>query len=254
MPLSFQAEAFVGESGKIYIATSGWHYGHWIGPFYPADIRKNRLFEYYLTRFDTVEINNSFYRLPEEKTFAHWRDAAPEGFVFALKGSRLITHVKRLKDPQEPLKAFMDRAVILGAKLGPVLFQLPPKWKRNMERLESFLKALPRAHRFAFEFRDPDWFHPDVYALLNEYNASFCIYDFDLRLSPREVTADFIYIRLHGPAGKYQGQYSEDALADWAGFLKSWRNRVKALYCYFDNDEAGYAPQDALRLKAMTGD
>lgn len=241
----------MGDGGRIYIATSGWHYGHWVGPFYPEDIRKNRLFDYYLTRFDTVEINNSFYRLPEEKTLEHWRDAAPEGFVFALKGSRLITHVKRLKDPVQPLKAFLDRAVILGEKLGPVLFQLPPRWKRNMERLESFLKALPKAHRFAFEFRDPDWFHPAVYALLREYNASFCIYDFDFLLSPREVTADFIYIRLHGPAGKYQGQYSEEALAEWAGFMKSWQKKAKALYCYFDNDEAGYAPMDALRLKAL---
>lgn len=243
----------MGDNGMVYIATSGWHYGHWIGPFYPPDISKNRLFEYYLTRFNTVEINNSFYRLPEEKTFAHWRDASPEGFVFALKGSRLITHVKRLKDSFEPLKNFLDRAVILGPKLGPVLFQLPPRWRRNLERLEGFLKALPGGYRFAFEFRDPDWFHPDVYALLKEHNASFCIYDFNFLQSPREVTADFIYIRLHGPAGKYQGQYSEEALADWAKFLKLWQKKVKAVYCYFDNDEAGYAAIDALRLKAMTG-
>lgn len=243
----------MGATGRLYIATSGWHYGHWIGPFYPEGIRKNRLFEHYLTRFDTVEVNNSFYRLPEEKTFAHWRDETPAGFVFALKASRLITHVKRLKDPHEPLKHFLERASILGEKLGPVLFQLPPRWGRNMERLEAFLKALPAGRRFAFEFRDPDWFHPDVYALLREHNASFCVYDFDLLQSPREVTADFVYIRLHGPAGKYRGQYSQEALEDWAGFLKLWRKKLKALYCYFDNDEAGYAALDALRLKEMTG-
>jgi uncharacterized protein YecE (DUF72 family) len=243
----------MGGSGRLCIATSGWHYGHWIGPFYPEGTRKNRLFEHYLTRFDTVEINNSFYRLPEEKTFAHWRDETPAGFVFALKASRLITHVKRLKDPHEPLRNFLERASVLGKKLGPVLFQLPPRWGRNMERLEAFLKALPAGRAFAFEFRDPDWFHPDVYALLREHNAAFCLYDFDLMQSPREVTADFVYIRLHGPAGKYRGQYSEEALEDWAGFLKLWQKKLKALYCYFDNDEAGYAALDALRLKALTG-
>lgn len=236
---------------KVFIATSGWHYGHWIGPFYPAGIRKKNLFEYYCTKFDTVEINNSFYRLPEEKTFAHWREATPTGFVFALKASRLITHVKRLKDPQGPLDTFMERANILGEKLGPVLFQLPPRWRRNLERLEGFLNALPPRGMFAFEFRDPDWFHSDVYALLAEAGAAFCIYDFDFLLSPREVTADFIYIRLHGPAGKYRGQYSEDALRDWASFIRGWKKKGKAVYCYFDNDEAGYAALDAMRLRAM---
>lgn len=241
----------MGDEGRIHIATSGWHYGHWIGPFYPANIRKNRLFDFYITRFNTVEINNSFYRLPEEKTLAHWREMTPGDFVFALKASRLITHVKRLKDPAQPLQTFMDRASILAHKLGPILFQLPPRWHRNIERLETFLKALPAGHRFAFEFRDPDWFHEDVYALLREYKAALCIYDFDFLLSPREVTSDFIYIRLHGPAGKYRGRYSEEALRDWALFIRSWRKKVKALYCYFDNDEAGYAPLDALRLGEM---
>lgn len=239
------------DGGRVYIATSGWHYGHWIGPFYPADIRKTKLFEFYVTRFNTVEINNSFYRLPQEKTFAHWRDVTPASFIFALKASRLITHVKRLKDAAQPLQTFMERAGILEDKLGPILFQLPPRWGRNVERLEGFLKLLPAARRFAFEFRDPDWFHEDVYALLREYKAAFCVYDFDYLLSPREVTADFIYIRLHGPSGKYRGQYSEEALRDWASFIRLWRKRVKAVYCYFDNDEAGYAAIDALRLDAM---
>lgn len=238
---------------RLFIATSGWHYGHWIGPFYPEGLRKSALFEYYATRFDTVEINNSFYRLPEEKTFMHWREEAPKGFVFALKSSRLITHVKRLKDPEASLKLFLDRAALLGDKLGPILFQLPPRWKRNIERLESFLKALPPGQRFAFEFRDPDWFHVDVYGLLREHNAAFCIYDFDFLQSPREVTADFVYIRLHGPDGKYRGQYSDEALEGWADFMRSWQGRLKALYCYFDNDEAGYAARDALRLKELVG-
>lgn len=241
-------------SGRLFIATSGWHYGHWIGPFYPEEVRRDALFEYYATRFDTVEINNSFYRLPEEKTFVHWRKQTPRGFVFALKASRYITHQKKLKDTEAPLKLFLDRASLLGEKLGPVLFQLPPRWKRNTERLEAFLKALPAGQRFAFEFRDPDWFHEDVYALLREHNAAFCVYDFDFLQSPREVTADFAYIRLHGPDGKYRGQYSDEALADWARFLKSLQGRLKALYCYFDNDEAGYAAQDALRLKELAGD
>lgn len=243
----------MGKEARLYIATSGWHYRHWIGPFYPPGTRMGALFEYYLTKFDTVEINNTFYRLPEEKTFALWRDSVPEGFVFALKASRLITHVKRLKEASAPLENFMGRAGILGDRLGPVLFQLPPRWHRNTGRLEGFLKALPKGPRYAFEFRDPDWFHEDVYELLREHNAAFCVYDFDFLLSPREVTADFIYIRLHGPAGRYRGQYSDEALKDWAAFINGWRKKLGAVYCYFDNDEAAYAAIDALRLKALTG-
>jgi len=237
----------------VFIATSGWQYGHWIGPFYPQDIPKTRLFEYYSRSFNTVEVNNSFYRLPEVKTFERWREKSPDGFIFALKASRFITHVKRLKDPEGPVKNFLERAVALEDKLGPILFQLPPRWNLNTERLRFFLEALPIGYRFAFECRDPSWFNPDVYALLRAHNAAFCIYDFDYLLSPREVTADFIYIRLHGPAGKYRGQYSDAALSGWARFIKGWRRKVKAVYCYFDNDEAGYAAKDAMRLKEMLG-
>ncbi|MBE7415142.1 MAG: DUF72 domain-containing protein [Deltaproteobacteria bacterium] len=237
------------EEKGVYIATSGWQYGHWIGPFYPEHIAKSKLFEFYATRFNTVEVNNSFYRLPEKTTFARWKEKSPEKFIFALKASRFITHVKRLKDPVEPVRNFMDRAVALGEKLGPILFQLPPRWNLNIERLAIFLEALPRNFRFAFECRDPSWFHPEVYGLLKEHNSAFCIFDFDFLLSPREVTADFIYIRLHGPAGKYRGQYSEETLRDWAGFIRKWKGKTKAVYCYFDNDEAGYAAADAQRLK-----
>lgn len=178
---------------------------------------------------------------------------SPPGFVFALKGSRFITHVKRLKDPGDAVANFIERAGALGEKLGPILFQLPPGWNVNTERLRAFLEALPGGHRFAFECRDPSWFDPEVYRLLKEHNRAFCIFDFDFLLSPREVTADFIYLRLHGPAGKYRGRYSEEALNGWAGFIGRWQGKVKAVYCYFDNDEAGYAAWDALRLKRILG-
>jgi len=242
----------VDEEG-VFIATSGWQYGHWIGPFYPEDIRKTRLFDHYSSRFNTVEVNNTFYRLPEEETFTHWKEKSPEGFIFALKASRFITHVKRLKDPEGPVRNFIERADILAEKLGPILFQLPPRWNVNTLRLGAFLEALPKGYRFAFECRDPSWFDPGVYGLLRERNSAFCIFDFDFLLSPREVTADFIYIRLHGPAGKYRGQYTDEALKDWARFIRGWKKKVKAVYCYFDNDEAGYAATDALRLKKMLG-
>jgi len=237
----------------VFIATSGWQYGHWTGPFYPEDLPKTRLFDYYSSRFNTVEVNNSFYRLPEAKTFERWREKSPGGFIFALKASRFITHVKRLKEPEGPIKNFMERAVLLEEKLGPILFQLPPRWNINTERLRFFLEALPEGYRYAFECRDPSWFHPDVYALLKAHNAAFCIFDFDYMLSPRQVTADFVYIRLHGPAGKYRGQYSDGALRDWAGFIRNAKRRAKAVYCYFDNDEAGYAALDAMRLREMLG-
>lgn len=239
------------EKKRMHIATSGWHYGHWIGPFYPVGVRKKDLLGYYCTRFNTVEINNSFYRLPDEKTLAMWRETVPEDFIFSVKASRFITHMKRLNDPDRTLPAFFERMASLGAKLGPVLFQLPPRFKVDMERFEEFLKALPGGRRYAFEFRDTSWFEEGVYEMLKKYNAAFCIYDLDFILSPREITADFIYVRLHGPAGRYRGRYGDGVLSDWAEFFSRSIRKVKAVYCYFDNDEAGYAPQDAWRLIEM---
>jgi uncharacterized protein YecE (DUF72 family) len=235
----------------IYIGTSGWHYQHWKGPFYPENLPDKRLLEYYLEHFQTAEINNTFYQLPEKKTFAQWRESVPEGFLFAVKASRYITHMKKLKDPQEPLANFMGRVAGLGEKLGPILFQLPPKWHFNLERLKGFLKALPGDHRYAFEFRDPSWFNELTNQALAERGAAFCIYDFEQRQSPRSVTADFVYVRLHGPDGAYQGSYDDRTLSDWAGAFSSWADQGKEVFCYFDNDEKGYAAQNALKLKEL---
>lgn len=239
--------------GRVHIGTSGWHYPHWKGPFYPGDLPDERLLEEYARHFRTVEINSSFYRLPERETFEAWRDTVPQGFLFAVKASRFITHMKKLKDPEEALPRFLERAELLGEKLGPVLFQLPPRWRLDLDRLRAFLDALPREHRYAFEFRDANWFDPRVYEALARANAAFCVFDLDGRLSPREVTADFAYIRLHGPDGPYRGRYPDETLAGWAGAIAAWRREGKDVYCYFDNDEAGYAPQDALRLQGMLG-
>jgi uncharacterized protein YecE (DUF72 family) len=235
----------------IYIGTSGWHYQHWKGPFYPEDLPDKRLFEYYLKHFQTAEINNTFYQLPQKKTFTQWRESAPEGFLFAVKASRYITHMKKLKDPQEPLANFMGRVTGLGDRLGPVLFQLPPKWHFNLERLKSFLRALPGDYRYAFEFRDPSWFNERTNQALAERGAAFCIYDFEQRQSPRSVTADFVYVRLHGPDGAYQGSYDDKVLSDWAEAFSSWADQGKEVFGYFDNDERGYAAQNALKLKEL---
>lgn len=238
-------------SGGIHIGTSGWHYDHWIGTFYPEGLPKDAALEHYAGPFRTAEINNSFYRLPEKKTFAAWRDATPDGFLFSVKASRYLTHMKKLKDPQQPLEKLLDRVDALGDKLGPILFQLPPRWKLNVERLEDFLKALPDSYRYAFEFRDESWFDDRVYGLLEEHGAAFCIYDLAGRTSPKEITADFAYVRLHGPEGPYQGRYGKQRLASWAGAFSTWAESGREIYCYFDNDEAGYAPQDALVLREM---
>ncbi len=239
-------------TGRIHIGTSGWHYQHWKGPFYPPDLSGNKFLSYYLNHFQTVEINNSFYRLPQEKTLIQWRDTAPENFIFSLKASRYITHMKKLKDPQESLKIFFKRIVALGDKLGPILFQLPPFWHFNLERLKAFLIALPQKYQYAFEFRNSTWFNNQTYQALAEHGAAFCIYDLAGRLSPKEITADFIYIRLHGPNGPYQGQYTPESLSGWAEDFSQWIKKGHKIFCYFDNDQYGYAVHDALKLQSMT--
>jgi uncharacterized protein YecE (DUF72 family) len=236
---------------NIHIGTSGWHYDHWKGPFYPANLPKSKMLAYYARHFKAVEINNSFYRLPGRKTFAEWRETAPGSFVFAVKASRYITHMKKLKDPSETVPRLLDAVTALGANLGPILFQLPPRWKIDPARLREFLESLPAGFRYAFEFRDPSWFDDRVYEALHEMGAAFCIYDLAGRLAPQEITADFIYIRLHGPGAAYQGQYDANTLAGWAGACSAWLNQDKEIFCFFDNDQAGYAAQDALRLQEM---
>jgi uncharacterized protein YecE (DUF72 family) len=242
-------------SGKIHIGTSGWHYTHWRGPFYPDKMKTKHFLDHYAKHFSTTEINNTFYGLPEDKTLSDWKDSVPGDFVFAVKASRYITHMKKLKDPAEGLKRFLSRIDALGKKLGPVLFQLPPNWRCNIDRLKLFLDALPARYKSTFEFRDPSWFNHEVYDLLARHKASLCIFDLEQSVSPKEMTADFVYVRLHGPAAsKYEGQYDTQTLAGWAGAFSAWAAHGKEIFCYFDNDQEGYAAQDALRLKEMVSD
>ena len=237
--------------GALWIGTSGWHYPHWVGPFYPPGLRAAQFLEYYAARFRSVEINNSFYQLPSAADLRRWNSIVPAGFIFAVKASRYITHMKKLKDPDVTCEKFFDRIAALEETLGPVLFQLPPRWRVDTERLAAFLEALPGGLRYAFEFRDPSWFNAEVEALLQRHGAAVCVFDLEGFLSPRLVTADFVYVRLHGPAGCYQGTYKTKVLAEWARQIEAWRGSGRDVYCYFDNDEAGYAVRDARRLADM---
>lgn len=237
--------------GKIYIGTSGWSYKHWAGTFYPEDIKADKQFAYYQDYFDTVELNNSFCHLPDRTTFRKWKEATPENFIFSVKGSRYISHMKKLSDAREPLRAFLHNARGLGRKLGPVLFQLPPGWKLNLERLQTFLKQLPPTLRVAFEFRNMSWYTPEVYEALRAHDCAFCMYELAGHLSPLEVTADFVYIRLHGPGAKYQGSYRRTMLKKWAKRLLAWRDKGIDSYIYFDNDQAGYAAFNAQTLQEL---
>lgn len=236
----------------VRIGTSGFHYKHWVGPFYPPKTPAPRMLEFYVQHFDTLELNNSFYRLPTIQAFECWRESTPPDFIFAVKASRFITHNKKLKDPENALENLLPRVEHLRKKLGPILFQLPPKWKVNIERLHELLELLPREHRYAFEFRELTWLRPEVNRILEKFNAAFCIYELARYHTPLEITADFSYVRLHGPeAGKYQGSYSDERLGDWARWIQEQSKRLKAIYVYFDNDQAGYAAQNALRLREM---
>jgi len=239
------------ESGPVHIGTSGWHYKHWVGTFYPPKTPASKMLAYYLQYFDTVELNNTFYRLPQTGALENWRESTPPNFCFAAKGSRFLTHMLKLKNPERALERFLDAVEVLREKLGPILFQLPPHWQLDLDRLAHFLNALPKHHRYAFEFRNETWNVPQIYDLLANHNAGYCIFDLAGYQSPIEVTSDLIYIRLHGPGGKYQGSYSDDALSGWVARIDKWRQQGKATYVYFDNDQAGYAAQNALKLRDL---
>jgi uncharacterized protein YecE (DUF72 family) len=237
---------------QIRIGTSGWHYKHWVGRYYPHDIKPSEMLDYYLRDFDTVELNNTFYNLPKETSFETWRQSVPAKFVFAVKGSRFITHMIKLKEPERGIVNFIPRAQLLGRKLGPILWQLPPGWKVNLERLEEFLQKLPKGPRYAFELRNETWMDERVYAILRKYNAAFCIYELAGYHSPIEVTANWTYIRLHGPTlHKYQGSYSDAQMREWAKRIEKWGRTLDALYIYFDNDDSAFAVDNALTLKRM---
>lgn len=234
----------------IRIGTSGWTYDDWRGTFYPQELARKSWLGYYGEQFDTVEVNGTFYRLPRREVFESWAEQTPEGFLFAIKASRFLTHKKRLREPEEPIRRLMDAAEGLGAKLGPILFQLPPRFSADQERLDHFLKALPAGRRYAFEFRDPSWLAEPVYALLREHNAAFCISDAPDFPYAEVLTADFTYLRLHGHTQLYASEYTEDELRAWAGKVRAWNRDA---HIYFDNDVAARAVGNAKTLSRMLG-
>ena len=237
---------------QIHIGTSGWHYAHWRGPFYPEDLAASRMLRWYVQHFDSVELNNTFYRLPTDDALKVWYEQTPSNFCFALKASRYITHRKRLLEPENTVKNFLPKIEKLGKKLGPILFQLPPRWHANHERLEELLEILPRTHRYAFEFRDASWNNPTIYEVLRRYNSAYCISEIAGYQSPLELTADFVYVRLHGPGERaYQGEYSQAQLRRWATLIEGWKDRLRQVFFYFDNDQFGFAAKNALELKRM---
>jgi uncharacterized protein YecE (DUF72 family) len=236
------------EVTRYYIGTSGWHYDHWRGRFYPPDLPKSRWLEFYARHFATVELNNSFYRLPTENAFALWRESSPQGFLYAVKVSRFITHIKRLRNAAEPLENFLSRARLLQDKLGPLLYQLPPQMPRNDAVLEAFLSLLPRGLQHVFEFRHPSWLKPPVFDLLRRYGAGFCVFSMPDFSCPLVATANFAYIRFHGSAGLYSSNYTEEELADWAEKIVALSRDLDAVYIYFNNDAFAYAVYNALSL------
>jgi uncharacterized protein YecE (DUF72 family) len=234
------------------IGCSGWSYRHWRGDFYPAGRPHKQEFAYYASRFDTVEINGSFYRLPSEAAVQGWAERAPEGFLFAWKASRFITHNKKLKDCADSIALVFGRMEPLGPHAGPVLFQLPPMLHFDPDRLAGFLDLLPKV-RCAFEFRHPSWYVRETCAVLERAGAALCISDHHDAPSPWVATADFVYIRGHGPGGRYFGRYEPQELTRWAERIDRWRTQGRDVFAYFDNDIGGAAPLDAQALMAMIG-
>jgi uncharacterized protein YecE (DUF72 family) len=235
---------------RLWIGTSGWVYRHWMGLFYPARMPGEQLLPFYAERFDTVEVNYSFYRLPERSVFETWRRQTPAGFLFAVKASRYLTHMKKLKDPDEPLRRLFERVSGLEEKLGPVLFQFPHTWTLNLGRLEHFFEALQpyASYQFAFEFRHHSWLQPSVFQLLERHAAALC-----LPVSPAvpielRTTTDWTYVRFHG--GRYGIGLDDQELGEWAARVSDFRARGLSTYVYFNNDPEGHALRDAERLRA----
>jgi len=226
----------------IWIGTSGWVYPHWKGRFYPTDLPAKSRFGYYASHFPTVEINNSFYRLPSEDAFRAWRAQAPREFCYAVKASRYITHLKRLKDPKEPVDLFWSRARLLGDRLGAVLFQLPPRFPVDAKRLGDFLAVLPREMRPAFEFRDVSWETDEVFSLLDEARAAFVYADRPRARVPDVVTGGWGYIRFHEGTTPHPG-YARRKLETWADRIATMT--AKDVFVYFNNDQLGAAIGDA---------
>jgi uncharacterized protein YecE (DUF72 family) len=234
----------------VHVGTSGWQYADWHGRFYPKDVPQREWLEYYADRFETVEVNNSFYRLPERDTFRAWRDRTPEGFIVTVKASRFITHLKRLKDPEEPVELLWERATGLGDRLGPVLFQLPPRFPVDVSRLKELVAVLPEGLRAAFEFRDPSWYTRDVFDLLDGQGAAL-VWPHRPRVRAKlPALGGWVYVRFHQGSTRGPG-YRRDTLRRWASRIAA--ADADEAFVYFNNDQGGAAIRDARTMRELFG-
>ncbi|HEU4760201.1 MAG TPA: DUF72 domain-containing protein [Dehalococcoidia bacterium] len=241
---------------RFWIGTSGWHYGHWRGAFYPQGLPPRQWLAFYAARFPTVELNASFYRQPRATTWDLWRNTAPQGFLFAVKANRFITHIKRLADCEGPLQRFLDGARRLGDRLGPVLYQMPPSFHRseeNVERLEAFLPLLPPDLLHAFEFRHKSWFGDDTAEQLRRHGIAFCSFDMVGFECPLAATAPYAYLRFHGSEARYASNYTDGMLEGWAARLNHLGREVDQVFVYFNNDAWAFAVANAARLAELLG-
>jgi uncharacterized protein YecE (DUF72 family) len=237
---------------RVLIGTSGWHYDSWRGPFFPKGLPLKDQLQYYASQLSTTELNGVFYRTPTPEAVRAWREQTGKDFIFAWKASKFITHWKRLSPKSvNSLGLLEDRLSLLGQKAGPILFQLPPKFEANADRLASFFKLLPKKRRYSFEFRHPSWYEPGILRLLSSHNIALCISDHHDAPAPWRRTADFVYVRGHGPRGRYKGHYRRETLAGWAKRMKSWKKQGCDVFVYFDNDQKSAAPADALKLRQL---
>ncbi len=236
--------------GKIHIGTSGYAYKNWKGDFYPKDLDQKQWLSFYAQEFDSVEINNSFYHLPSKDTFSKWASQTPDSFVFSVKASRYITHMKKLKDPQEPLKKFRDCASGLGSKMGPILFQLPANFKKKAERLENFLSTA-KPIKGVFEFRHSSWFDPQIMAMLDDFGCGVVMSSGKGFPCCAQITGSICYMRLHGTRKLYHSSYSHDALQHFAALARGYAQKGIDCFIYFNNDALGHAHRNAYALRKM---
>ncbi|CCD92401.1 conserved hypothetical protein [Bradyrhizobium sp. ORS 375] len=237
---------------RVVVGTSGWHYDSWRGPFFPPGLLIKHQLRYYASQFETTELNGVFYRTPTEAAVRGWRDQTGPDFVFAWKASKFITHWKRLSERSvNSLELMESRLKLLGDKAGPVLFQLPPQFEADHDRLASFLRLVPRHRRYSFEFRHSSWYTPPIIKLLREANVSLCLSDHHDAPAPWRRTADFVYVRGHGPGGRYKDNYPAATLKAWAKRIRTWSAHGIDVFVYFDNDQKSAAPADALQLRAL---
>jgi uncharacterized protein YecE (DUF72 family) len=237
---------------RVFIGTSGWHYQSWRGVFFPKGLPVKNQLQYYASQFSTTELNSVFYRTPTREAVISWREQTGDDFIFAWKASKFITHWKRLSNKSvNSLELLEDRLSLLGHKAGPILFQLPPNFEADADRLASFCKLLRKKRRYSFEFRHPSWYAPAIFRLLSQHNISLCISDHHDAPAPWKRTADFVYIRGHGPQGRYKGHYRPEALGNWAKRINAWKKKGHDVFVYFDNDQKSAAPADALKLRPL---